>query len=67
MHYGSQSIANDKFKSFLTNRFQFFSISGFDLNYKAVKYVVPQGSILRPLQFLIFITNISFCRGYMFA
>ena len=55
-HYGIRGIANDWFRSYLSDRTQFVSINGFNSDYKTVKYVVPQGSVLGPLLFLIFMT-----------
>ena len=55
-HYGIRGIANDWFRSYLSDRTQFVSVNGFNSDYKTVKYVVPQGSVLGPLLFLIFMT-----------
>ena len=49
----------DWFRSCLSDRAQFVSINGFNSNYKTVKYSVPQGSVLLPLLFLIFISNLN--------
>ena len=52
-HYGIRRLANEWFKSYLSNRKQYVSINGYDTNLVDVKFGVPQGSVLGPLLFLI--------------
>ena len=70
-HYGIRGMANNWFKSQLFNRKQFVSINGHISNQTSVKYGVPQGSVIGPLLFLIYINDrnlaITFCKVHHFA
>ena len=70
-HYGIRGLANEWFKSFLSNRKQYVSINGYDSNLADVKFGGSQVSVLGPLLFLIFINDLNqalkFCKVHHFA
>lgn len=57
-HYGILGIFNDWFSSYLSGRTQTTEVNSSKSRKQIVPYGVPQGSVLGPLLFLIYINDI---------
>ena len=69
--YGIQDIMLKSFKDYLSNRVQYVTYNGMKSKREKIKCGVPQGFILGPLLFLMYINDLcqvsEFCLPLLFA
>ena len=70
-HYGIRGIAHELFRSYLSGRRQFVSVCSGVSDFLSVDIGVPQGSILGPILFLVYMNdlpaNLTNCCTILFA
>ena len=62
--YGIRAVAYDLISSYLNNRRQLVAVNNYESDEKIIETGVPQGSVLGPLFFLIYINDLTRCSNF---
>ena len=66
-HYGIRDIAYKWFENYLSNRVQYVSFNGYKSECCNISCGVPQGSILGPVLFLIYVNDLACVSDKLFS
>ena len=66
-HLGIRGISLNWFKSYLSNRYRYVDYSGVSSELQYIRCGVPQGSILGPFLFLLYINGLARVSSLLFS